>query len=396
MGKDISNVRVVELGGYLAAPFAGFILGRLGADVIKVEPPTGEPGRVFRSTFVCANAGKRAVVLNLKEPQARDLWAALVRSADVIVQNLSDAATADLGIGYEKCRELNRDIVYCDIRAFGAGPYEGRLATNPLIEALTGLMSITWAEGKPTRQASAFFDQMAGLFAALGIVAELNRKGRPESSGYVEIDLFETGLLSVGSRLAHASANEQLGGETWGMAPYDTFATADGKWIFVGVNNDRFWQSFCRVMNLALAAERRDLATARQRALHRAEVNDIAAEAIRALTRAEVFSRLASVDVPCAPVNDFSEVMRDEHVRFAGKLQSVKFDDLDLLVPSIPMTGSIVSGAAMQDPPNLGQHSQEVFESLGFGRPLLEELDKNGVIIMSKDPLEARALDADG
>jgi itaconate CoA-transferase len=376
----LTGIRVIELGGYLAAPLTCQILGRLGAEIIKVEPVAGEPARVFNSTFVCANAGKRAMVLDLKHAQSREVWRRLVRSSGVIVQNLSKSAAADLDVEYKSCHAINPDIVYCDIKAFGSGPYEDRQATNPLIEALTGLMSITLSDGRPVRQGAAFFDQLTGALGALGVLNALRIDNRGNEGGYVEVDLFETGLFSIGSRLAHEASDGKLGGQTWGTAPYGTFLTLDDRWIFIGVNNDRFWRAFCQVMDVGPSDRLDELATVRQRADRIDEVNEISGAAIRKIARDEVFERLTRVGVPCAPVNQFHDVMQDPHVLSPGKLEAAQFGDRQVMIPAFPMTGVGISASSMTKVPGLGEHTEEILRSLGFGSEQIEELERSGVI----------------
>src|SRR5579872_2631343 len=310
----------------VAAPFATLILGQLGADVIKVEPPFGDSGRHRKSVFMAMNCGKRSIVLNLKDSRSRPVWEALVASADVVVQNLDPRATASLDVGYEACRSLNPDIVYCHIKAFGPGPYAGRPATNPIVEALVGLMSITFAEGRRTRQGGYFYDQLAGAFAALGVVNALAHDDRRNSEGFVEVDLFETGLFSASDRIAEFFDTGQLAREVWAAVPYDTFQTADQRWIFLGVLNDAFWCAFCDAMHLDAVRDDPRFSTGTGRLALKKEVEHIAASAIGKLTLKEALARLESGGIPCAPVNTFGDVVADPHVTFPGKLDDVSFD----------------------------------------------------------------------
>jgi crotonobetainyl-CoA:carnitine CoA-transferase CaiB-like acyl-CoA transferase len=360
----LDGYRVLELGGYVAAPFCGLVLAQLGAEVIKVESFSGDPTRVRTANFIANNAGKRSVVIDLKRPEATAAWHPLLSSAHALVHNVDNAAMKRLGITFEECRKVNPTLVYSHIKAFGEGPYSARTATNPIVEALSGLMSITDNGGKPGRQASSFFDQMAGLFAAIGIMVDLLR---PAESGYSEVGLFETGLFSTAPRLADYVVSRELAGEVWGTAPYDTFETLDKKWIFLGVINDTFWRAFCEVMELPDALADTSIATSAQRLARKHYVNSIAAEAISRRSRTELLAMLEGVGVPAAPVYDFADVLQDPQVRAPGKTYSTSFDGHSLLLPTLPLIGSLAPSAPTSaSTPELGEDSVDVLESLGL------------------------------
>jgi crotonobetainyl-CoA:carnitine CoA-transferase CaiB-like acyl-CoA transferase len=374
----LDGYRVLELGGYVAAPFCGLVLAQLGAEVIKVESFSGDPTRVRTANFVANNAGKRSVVIDLKRPEAAAAWHPLLSSAHALVHNIDNAAMKRLGVTFEDCRKVNPTLVYSQIKAFGEGPYSERTATNPIVEALSGLMSITDNGGKPGRQASSFFDQMAGLFAAMGILVDLLR---PAESGYSEVGLFETGVFSTAPRLADYVVSKELAGEVWGTAPYDTFETLDKKWIFLGVINDSFWRAFCEVMELPDALADTSIATSAQRLARKHYVNSIATETISRHSRAELLAMLESVGVPAAPVYDFADVLQDPQLRAPGKTYSTSFDGHSLLLPALPLIGSLAPSAPTSaSTPELGADSVDVFESLGLSPEDVEVLISQGVV----------------
>ncbi len=376
----LEGCRILELGGYVAAPFATLVLGHLGAEVIKVESLAGDPARATVSNFVANNCGKSSIAIDLGNKKSRNVWKRLVESADVIIHNLDQRATRRLGVGYEECRLVNHKIVYCHIRAFGKGPYEEMGATNPIVEALTGLMSITWSDGRPTRQALPFCDQMTGLFAALSVVIALAAPDDRVESKYIEANLFETGLFSVAPRLVDYAINRELQGPAWGTAPYTTFQTRDGYWIFLGVVNDSLWRSFCAAFDLADLGADPSLAHSQQRSARKSYVDRIAGEAIKRLSRVEALSRLRAAGIPSAPVYDFSETLLDEHVRSTGKLYSASFGGLDALLPEYPVVTDGAAHVAGLHVPLLGENSVDVITDLGFGVSEVSSLKASGVI----------------
>jgi crotonobetainyl-CoA:carnitine CoA-transferase CaiB-like acyl-CoA transferase len=376
--------RVLELGGYVAAPFATMVLCHLGADVIKVESLSGDPTRVRMTNFIANNPGKRSIALDLRNDRSRPVWERLVESADVIIQNLDAAATDRLGIDYARCSAIKPTIIYCHIKAFGKGPYSDRPATNPIVEALTGVMSITWTAGKPARQAAPFYDQMAGLFAALDVAVALTASDGGSGGRYIETDLFETGLFSVAPRLADYAVNGELKGEVWGTAPYDTFQTSDGHWIFLGVVNDALWRSFCAALGLTDQAADPEIATSSQRLARKAYVDHVAGQAILKLSRDEALAKLRAAGIPCAPVNNFGETLQDEHVRSEGKLYKVSYEGVEAFLPAFPVVSSSVPGITRAEVPSLGEHSAEIIRSLGYQDDELAALLEASVVNVSR------------
>jgi crotonobetainyl-CoA:carnitine CoA-transferase CaiB-like acyl-CoA transferase len=374
---------VLELGGYIAAPFATLLLANLGAEVIKVESLTGDVARQRDTNFVPNNPGKRSVALDLKHQQARKVWNDLVSSADVIVHNMSDDAAAKLSITYSDCRLLQPQIVYCHIRSFGDGPYAGRGATNPIVESLSGLMSVTFRDGRPTRQGGPFYDQLAGALAALGTVAALALGDRSDGSGYVETELFETALYSTAARYASYVVSGELDGEVWASTPYGTFRARDGDWLYLGVINDGLWQAFCKALGLAEAAADSDLATGAQRLARRDYVNDLAQTALAQHPRDQLLRILREAGVPASPVNNFAQVLEDEHVRSPGKLFESSYRGCKLPLPVFPVLGSITQQLRNLSPPMTGEHSMTILRGLNYDEAEIAELIADGVIGVS-------------
>lgn len=386
MSKPIQGARVLELGGLLAGPFATLILAHLGAEVIKVENIIGDPSRAWPNNYVAGNPGKTSIAIDLKRDEAQPFWRELLMSADVIICNLSDKAIEDLGVGYEQCRAVNPDIVYARICGYGEGPYQGRPATNPIVEAMTGLMSITWSDGKPARQGSSFYDQMAGILAALGALAALNRDDLSDGSGYVEIDLFETALFSVAPRLAAYSLNGALEGESFGTAPYGTFQASDGKWMYVGVLTDAQWRRFCLLFELDEAGSDPRYATCAQRLAEKGTVDEIAQGVLGRITREEALVLLDEQGIPAAPVLNFAEVLADEHVKHPGKLFLSEYEGKQLRLPALPIVGpAFAHGAPTTDAPRLGADTDRVLEALGFTPEDISQATDKGVLASAGD-----------
>jgi crotonobetainyl-CoA:carnitine CoA-transferase CaiB-like acyl-CoA transferase len=358
---SISGARILELGGYIAAPFATLLLANLGAEVIKVESATGDPSRLGPN-FQSNNAGKESVQLDLTSADGKRQWHDLVASADAVLLNLDAAAARKLEVTYDDVRQINPDIVYTTIRGFGPGPYRERGATNPIIEALCGLLSVTIRDGRPARQSTPFYDQMAGMFAALGTVAALGLPDRSAGKGLVEVDLFEVGLYSIASRLLQYQVDGTINPDVWNAAPYDAFPTADG-WLFLGAISDGIWRRFCRAVGRPEAIDRPAWATSSARYSDRANVDEFARDALKQYTTAEAVELLSAYDVPCAPVNTIAEVLENPQVKTEGNLLRSSYMDVSALLPRFPVRGAISKAPASPDAPALGAHNSAILRN---------------------------------
>lgn len=368
MHKTIAGATVLELGGYIAAPFGSLLLAGLGARVIKVESLRGDETRHLRDEkmFIASNVGKESIALDLKSGSGADVFGRLMRNADVVLHNLSVEATRDLHLTYEDCRRTNPEIIYCHIAGFGNGPYADRLATNPLIEALVGTMVTLAPGGKPIRMGGSYYDQMAGALAALAVVAALG--GQTEETGrHIRIGLFETGLYLDASRLRvrkPGARNDPSG--VWNIPGYDAFKSADDRWVFVGAVSDSLWRKLCQALSLADVLADPSLATPQQRWARRNEVTAIIAEALATKPSEEIITRLNQAGVPCVPVNEFDDVMRDEHLQADGKLAAATFNGRRLDLPTFPVAGGAAQRAQGTAAPQLGEQSIPILRALGY------------------------------
>ena len=187
MNQPLANRRVIELGTMLAAPFAAHILSQLGAEVIKVEPPVGDPTRALvrggpSGTFIAYSHGKKSVGIDLSKPEGHTAFARLLATADVLVHNLAPKAARKLKLTREDCARLNPRLIYCHIRGYAAGPQQDDLASNPVAEASTGVMEANRIDGRPSRLGPSYHDQFAGAYAVIEILAAMLRRDAAASA----------------------------------------------------------------------------------------------------------------------------------------------------------------------------------------------------------------------
>lgn len=378
--QPLEGRRVVELGTMVAAPFATHILAQLGAEVIKVEPPTGDTTRTLvrggpSGTFIAYNHGKKSLCLDLTLPEGREALRRLLRGADVVIHNLSPSAARKLGVTVDDLKEINPSLICCHIRGYGPGPQSDELATNPVAEAATGVMEDHRIDGRPTRLGPSYHDQFAGAYAVIHVLSALlnamqapSGASRQEGQG-VEIGLYETGLHLAGRDLAGLQLKSQLfgrpereaGGE-FAMPGYGAYQTADGRWIYLLVLTDAHWRKLTSALAMP-EADDPDLAGLRARKKQRDRVERAVRRAVGALDYDAAATRLRDGGVGFTEVMPLERVLDAPQARQPGKLRHTTFAGLDFEIPEFPGRSSILPGAP---PPRLGEHSMELLHSLGY------------------------------
>ena len=379
----LAGTRVIELGSMLAAPFAAHILSQLGAEVIKVEPPGGDPTRSLvrggpSGTFIAYSHGKKSLGIDLANPEGYEAFCKLLATADVFVHNLAPKAARKLKLTREDCRIVNPKLIYCHIRGYAAGPQEDDLASNPVAEASTGVMEANRVNGRPSRLGPSYHDQFAGAYAVIGILASMLRGRSSDSANHVEIGLYETGLHVASRDLVGVQLKTQLLGRPerepsgeFSMPGYGAYRTSDDRWIYLLMLNDGHWLKFCRAMDLP-EADDASLATLRQRKKVFERAEGVVKAAIAAKTFDEIVARLKAAGVGCTEVLPLERVLEAPQARHPGKLRPVAFRGLDFDVPEFPCLNPDDPAIPTSPPPQLGEHSVELLRSIGLSR---EECD---------------------
>ena len=261
--QPLSGRRVIELGTMVAAPFATHILAQLGAEVVKVEPLTGDTTRNLvrggpSGTFIAYNHGKKSIAIDLTSREGGEVFRKLVATADVVIHNLSPSAARKLNVTADALVDANPRLICCHIRGYAAGPQEDELATNPVAEASTGVMDDHRIDGRPSRLGPSYHDQFAGSYAVIRILATLLQPTPSAQDRRIEIGLYETGLHVAARDLAGVQLKTQLlgrpekeaGGE-FSMPGYGAYQASDGRWLYLLVLTDAHWQKLSRALRHA-------------------------------------------------------------------------------------------------------------------------------------------------
>jgi crotonobetainyl-CoA:carnitine CoA-transferase CaiB-like acyl-CoA transferase len=365
----LEGLLVADFSRVLAGPFATMLLGDLGADVVKVEHPAGgdetrgwgPPWYGDHSTYYLAvNRNKRSVALDLKTDAGRRAARALATRADVLVENFKAGAAERLGLGYKEVGRDNPGLVWCSISGFGRGPGADLPGYDFLVQAMSGLMSITGpAGGEPTKVGVALVDVLTGLYAFGGVLAALRERDRTGRGQRVEVSLLGSALASLvnqaSSYLCTGRPPRAMGNRHPSITPYETLATADRP-LVVAVGNDGQFARLCRVLGVPGAATDPRFATNADRVTHRDALAELLERALAARGASDWVAGLSEAGVPCGLVNDVGEAfalaerLGLEPVAAAGGIPQV----------ANPIRLSSAPASYRLAPPALGEHTAEV------------------------------------
>ena len=398
MQQALEGLRVLDATQVMAGPFCTMLLGDLGADVIKVEPPEGDPTRRWTGSlgteapsYWAINRNKRGIVLNLKDPRGREIFRQLARQADILVENYRPGVMASLGLGYEQLRELHPGLVYASISGFGqTGPYAQRGGFDLVAQGMSGIMSVTGEPGGPPVKCGVpLTDLAAGLLALQAILAAYVHRLRTGQGQHVETSLLEAGIaLSIWESAQYFSGGgipEPMGSAHRMTAPYQAVRCSDG-YIIVGAANQRSWERLARAIGRPELVQRPEYATDASRVQHRRRLAEEMEEVTCSRPRSYWLEVLQRAGVPCGPILNYAEVFEDPHVRARGMVKEMDHPvagRIRVLGPAVKLSGT--PAQLRRSPPTLGQHTREVLRELGYTDAQVEDLAQQGVVALAAE-----------
>jgi crotonobetainyl-CoA:carnitine CoA-transferase CaiB-like acyl-CoA transferase len=393
--RPLEGVRIIDMSSVLMGPYATQILGDYGADIVKVEPPSGDVMRLagpmrsqgMGSLFLAVNRNKRSLVLDVKKPAGRAVLLRLCATADLFVHNVRPVAMRRLDLGEDVLRAHNPRLVYVSLVGYGQrGPYAERPAYDDLIQGATGIASLFADSGEPRYVPLTAADRIVGLNAVHAILAALIARDRAGEGQSIEIPMFET--------MAQFVLSDHLGGRTFepplGPPGYSRllahdrrpYRTSDG-YVCVLVYNDKQWQSLFAAIGRTeeFRADPRlcDHAT---RAQHYPYVYGVLAEILKTRATAAWLSLLQANDIPCAPLNDLDALIDDPHLDAVGCLTRIHHPSEGTITLTAPVGSWSRHGPGVDRlPPRLGEHSVEVLREAGFEQDEIARLAAQNVIL---------------
>ncbi|HVC54256.1 MAG TPA: CoA transferase [Stellaceae bacterium] len=392
----LAGITVLDFGQIFQGPYATLLMAKAGADVIKIEPPSGEPlrrraapGTTATLPFAMLNQNKRGVTLNLKHARGRALLFEMARRADVLLENFSPGTMDDLGVGWRVLRDINPRLIYATGSGFGiTGPDRDNLAMDLTIQAASGIMSVTGApDGPPMKAGPTLVDYMGGIHLYAAVLTALYERDRSGSGTLCEVAMQETVYSSLASSFEYTyrtgnppprTGNRQAGLST---APYNVYPAADGH-VAIHIVTEGHWKNLVKAMGREELANDPRFATNGDRIRHLDEIDAVVAEWTQALPKMEIFARAKAGRIPCAPVRTAPEIMADPHMHERGFLEEIDHPELGrITVPSTPLRLHGTDRPAPRPSPTPGQHNAEVYGGwLGLSAAEIAALRDAGAI----------------
>lgn len=407
MSGALSHIKVLDMSRVLAGPWAGQMFADLGADVIKIERPgrgddtrawgppylkdtegqdTSEPGY-----FLAANRNKRSVTIDITSSKGQELIRGIAALSDVLIENYKVGGLATYGLDYASLRKTNPGLVYCSITGFGqSGPYAGRPGYDFMIQAMSGLMSITGERddlpgGGPQKVGVAVADILTGLYAGNAIQAALLHRDLTGQGQYIDMALFDCQLAALANQamnyLVSGAAPGRLGNAHPNIVPYQVFASSDG-FLIIAVGNNEQFRRFCRLLEREDLADDPEFSNNRERVQNRDKLVPLLEPLVKLKSTRKWIESLEAEGIPCGPIYDLEQAFADPQTADRG--MRVEMDHV--LAGKVPQVGSPfkMSGTPVEyriPPPLLGEHTGEVLRDLlGLDKNAIDTLRSENII----------------
>ena len=388
----LEGIRVIDFSRVLAGPYCTALLGDLGADVIKIEPPAGDDYRAVgpftedgeSGLFAAMNRNKRSIVLDLKTDAGRELARTLCADADVVVENFRPGVADKLGIGYAALSYANPSLVYASVSGFGqTGPESHRPAYDIILQAMCGLMDATGSpDGPPTMIGESVSDVVSGLFASWGVLAALLAREKSGKGTHVDVSMFDATLGLSATLVARYAATgiapRRVGNRHPSSAPFGAYRAADGFYV-VAVLNNRLFAAFADAIGAGHLADDPRFASDALRSRHEAELRAVIEAWSAARTVDDVNHVLGTAGIPVAPIRNLQQALDSDHAVHRGLLTDVQREvQRAARLPSQPVKFSAYACNRVSLAPALGEHADALLQQLGYEADDIASLRERG------------------
>ena len=389
--RPLAGLRVVEFSQMVMGPTCGLILADLGADVVKVEPAKGDRTRYFKGPaagfFATYCRNKRSVAIDTTSPEGQTVARRLIENSDVLIENFRPDLLKRTGLDHESVASFAPHVIYCSLKGYLPGPYENRLALDEVVQMMGGLAYMTGLPDRPMRAGASVNDIMGGMFGVIAIQAALAERQRTGRGRHIQSALYENNVFLMAQAMMCETVTGQpsipysVKDSPWPV--YDLFDTRDGSKLFVTIVGEEQWQAFCGAFDRAGWLSDPRLATSQDRVDQRGWLIPEIARIFKQWTKADLSAVLERLDLPYAPVNKPGDLFADPHLNASGGLADIHLPDgRSAKTPLLPIS---MDGQRLQnrsDPPQIGQHTQDVLNEAGFSLNEIAKLARSGAVAM--------------
>jgi crotonobetainyl-CoA:carnitine CoA-transferase CaiB-like acyl-CoA transferase len=394
----LTGIRVLDLATMLAGPYAATLLGDLGADVIKVESHTGDDSRHLgprrdgeRTSYLSLNRNKRAVVLDLQQQAARDVFARLAATSDILITNIREPALSGLGLAYEQVRRHRPEIIWIGVTAFGPdGPYAGRPGIDFLAQGYAGLLAMNGHPGdEPVRVTVPLIDVMTSELVCTSALAAIIARGQSGEGQRIDVSLLDALVHAqapnIGCWLNAGEDPPKTGNRSQYFSPSGVYTCRDGKKIVITCPSEKFFRNLCAALEMGLADDPK-FRTVERRLANEEALDRVLAERCAAYGQDELVERLVAADVLTAPIQSIPELATDPQIQHNGMIVDTRHPALGAIqVTGVPVHLRGTPGAVRLPPPLQGQHTEELLAELGYTAEEIESLRREKRVATDAD-----------
>ncbi len=385
----LKDIKVLEFTHAVMGPCAGLMLADMGAEVLHIEPINGDSTRRLKGFgtgyFWFYNRNKKSLAVNLKSKEGLELIYKLVKNYDVVVENFGPGTMDRLGLGYEKLKTYNNQLIYCSLKGFLSGPYEKRHAMDEVVQMMGGLAYMTGREGDPLRAGTSVIDITGGMFGYIGILIALLEREKTGEGGFVKSALFETCAFLMGQHMAYSSQIDYqippMPSRVSAWSIYKVFDTKDNDKVFIGIISEKHWERLCEVFEWSDWATDARLETNNQRIDERDWFLPALDERVKGFTKSDIIERCDKGHIPFAPISKPEDLFEDEQLNKGNSLMEVTMNDgISTMLPKFPLEYKGTRVEKRLDPPKIGEHTKEVLKSLNIDDDTITKMVAEGII----------------
>lgn len=391
----LEGVKVVAFTHAVMGPAAGLILADLGAEVIHIEPPTGDTTRRLKGFgigyFAYFNRNKKSFAIDLKAPESKEILFKMIGSADILLENFGPGTIERLGFGYDVLSKLNPKLIYVSLKGFLPGPYEKRVAMDEVVQMMGGLAYMTGPPGTPLRAGTSVVDINGGMFAAIAAITALYDRQRTGKGTYIKSALFETTAFLMGQHMAVSAISQQpvppMPDRVSAWSIYQLFDTSDNEQVFVGIISEKHWALFCNAFQRQDWLDDPRLKTNNDRIAERDWFLPAVKEMLKGFSKQEIVDKCDAAGVCFAPISRPEDLFEDPQLNSGdyGLVETTFPDGKTAKMPRLPLQFGSYDLKKRSDPPaKIGADTREILASMGYDEEAINTLASKNIVALGE------------